>query len=167
MDNMRSAAAVVALDQTRDTVFQAQLAGMADFIKDILNTYIEYYAKFPDYAQGERKAVDWEVMYKLIQSSYIDLKPMHINDFMSDENEAKQEAPDYTQQAGMRVVLEIIKGEATFDTVPYYLDKGQITFAVASFLPKFEALGIAIPMTIHQYLMSAYLNEVAEGKINL
>ena len=42
-----AAAAVVALDQTRDTVFQAQLAGMADFIKDILNTYIEYYAKFP------------------------------------------------------------------------------------------------------------------------
>lgn len=167
MDNMRSAAAVVALDQTRDTVFQAQLAGMADFIKDILNTYIEYYAKFPDHAQGERKAVDWEVMYKLIQSSYIDLKPMHINDFMSDENEAKQEAPDYTQQAGMRVVLEIIKGEATFDTVPYFLDKGQITFAVAALLPKFEALGIAIPMTIHQYLMSAYLNEVAEGKINL
>ena len=167
MDNMRSAAAVVALDQTRDTVFQAQLAGMADFIKDILSTYIEYYAKFPDHAQGERKAVDWGVMYKLIQSSYIDLKPMHINDFMSDENEAKQETPDYTQQAGMRVVLEIIKGEATFDTVPYFLDKGQITFAVAALLPKFEALGIAIPMTIHQYLMSAYLNEVAEGKINL
>ena len=167
MDNMRSAAAVVALDQTRDTVFQAQLAGMADFIKDILNTYIEYYAKFPEHAQGERKAVDWEVMYKLIQSSYIDLKPMHINDFMSDENEAKQEAPDYTQQAGMRTVLEIIKGEVTFDTIPYFLDKGQITFAVAALLPKFEALGIAIPMTIHQYLMSAYLNEVAEGKINL
>ena len=167
MDNMRSAAAVVALDQTRDTVFQAQLAGMADFIKDILNTYIEYYAKFPDHAQGERKAVDWEVMYKLIQSSYIDLKPMHINDFMSDENEAKQEAPDYTQQAGMRTVLEIIKGEVTFDTIPYFLDKGQITFAVASLLPKFEALGIAIPMTIHEYLIAAYLNEVAEGKINL
>lgn len=167
MDNMRSAAAVVALDQTRDTVFQAQLAGMADFIKDILNTYIEYYAKFPDHAQGERKAVDWEVMYKLIQSSYIDLKPMHINDFMSDENEAKQEAPDYTQQAGMRTVLEIIKGETTFDTVPYFLDKGQITFAVAALLPKFEALGIAIPMTIHQYLIAAYLNEVATGKINL
>jgi len=167
MDNMRSAAAVVALDQTRDTVFQAQLAGMADFIKDILNTYIEYYAKFPQYAQGERKAVDWEVMYKLIQSSYIDLKPMHINDFMSDENEAKQEAPDYTQQAGMRTVLEIIKGETTFDTVPYFLDKGQVTFAVASLLPKFEALGIAIPMTVHEYLIAAYLNEVAEGKINL
>ena len=92
---------------------------------------------------------------------------MHINDFMSDENEAKQEAPDYTQQAGMRVVLEIIKGEATFDTVPYFLDKGQITFAVAALLPKFEALSIAIPMTIHQYLMSAYLDEVANGKINL
>ena len=167
MDNMRSAAAVVALDQTRDTVFQAQLSGMADFIKSILNMYIEYYAKFPDKAQGERKAVDWDVMHRLIKSSYIDLKPMHINDFMSDENEAKQDQPDYAQQAGMRVVLEIIRGEKTFNTVPYFMDKQQITFTMASLLPKFEALGIEIPMTIHQYLMAAYLDEVAHNKIKL
>ena len=167
MDNMRSAAAVVALDQTRDTVFQAQLSGMADFIKSILNMYIEYYAKFPDKAQGDRKAVDWDVMYRLIKSSYIDLKPMHINDFMSDENEAKQEQPDYAQQAGMRVVLEIIRGEKTFNTVPYFMDKQQITFTMASLLPKFEALGIEIPATIHQYLMAAYLDEVASGKLKL
>lgn len=167
MDNMRSAAAVVALDQTRDTVFQAQLSGMADFIKSILNMYIEYYAKFPDKAQGERKAVDWDVMHRLIKSSYIDLKPMHINDFMSDENEAKQEQPDYAQQAGMRVVLEIIRGEKTFNTVPYFMDKQQITFTMASLLPKFEALGIEIPMTVHQYLMAAYLDEVAHNKIKL
>lgn len=167
MDNMRSAAAVVALDQTRDTVFQAQLSGMADFIKSILNMYIEYYAKFPDKAQGERKAVDWDTMYKLIQSSYIDLKPMHINDFMSDENEAKQEQPDYVEQAGMRVVLEIIRGETTWDTVPYFLDKNQITFTVAGLLPKFEALGIEIPVTVHEYLMNAYLEEVVSGKIEL
>lgn len=167
MDNMRSAAAVVALDQTRDTVFQAQLSGMADFIKSILNMYIEYYAKFPDKAQGERKAVDWDVMHRLIKSSYIDLKPMHINDFMSDENEAKQDQPDYAQQAGMRVVLEIIRGEKTFSTVPYFMDKQQITFTMASLLPKFEALGIEIPMTIHQYLMAAYLDEVAHNKIKL
>lgn len=167
MDNMRSAAAVVALDQTRDTVFQAQLAGMAEFIKEVLNMYIEYYAKFPDYAQGERKAVDWEIMYRLIKSSYIDLKPMHINDFMSDENEAKQEAPDYAQQAGMRIVLDIIKGEITYESIPYFIDKNQITFEMAALLVKFEALGIAIPITVHQYLMTAYLNEVAAGKLSL
>ena len=167
MDNMRSAAAVVALDQTRDTVFQAQLSGMADFIKSILNMYIEYYAKFPDKAQGERKAVDWDVMHRLIKSSYIDLKPMHINDFMSDENEAKQDQPDYAQQAGMRIVLEIIRGEQTYKTVPYFMDKQQITFTMASLLPKFEALGIEIPATVHQYLIAAYLDEVAQGKIKL
>lgn len=167
MDNMRSAAAVVALDQTRDTVFQAQLSGMAEFIKSILNMYIEYYAKFPDKVQGERKGVDWDIMYRLIKCSYIDLKPMHINDFMSDENEAKQETPDYVQQAGMRVVLEVIRGEKEFNTIPYFLDKNQITFTIASMLPKFEALGIEIPATIHSYLMAAYLDEVANGKLSL
>ena len=140
---------------------------MADFIKAVLNMYIEYYAKFPEAAESERKGVDWEIMYRLINNSYIDLKPMHINDFMSDENEAKQETPDYAQQAGMRTVLEIIKGDVTFETLPYFLDKNMITFDVAELLVKFEALGIEIPVTIHQYLMTAYLNEVAEGRLSL
>jgi hypothetical protein len=34
-------------------------------------------------------------------------------------------------------------------------------------LPKFEALGIEIPATIHSYLMAAYLDEVANGKLSL
>ena len=67
----------------------------------------------------------------------------------------------------MRVVLEIIKGDVTFETLPYFLDKNMITFEVAALLVKFEALGITIPVTIHQYLMSAYLNEVAEGRLSL
>ena len=47
------------------------------------------------------------------------------------------------------------------------MDKQQITFTMASLLPKFEALGIEIPMTVHQYLMAAYLDEVAHNKIKL
>ena len=42
MENMRSAAAVVALDQTRDSVFQAQLSALSDFIANALRLYIIY-----------------------------------------------------------------------------------------------------------------------------
>lgn len=169
MDNMRSAAAVVALDQTRDTVFQAQLSGMADFIKRALMIYIEYFAKVQvDDADRERESVDWEAMYKLMKSSYVDLKPVHINDLMSDENAAKQEPiPDYTSQAISRVALKIIKGKETYDTVPYWLSKQQVTMCMAELMLKFEAVGIEVPITLHYYMISAYLDAVKKGEVQL
>lgn len=169
MDNMRSAAAVVALDQTRDTVFQAQLSGMADFIKRALMMYIEYFAKVNvEDADRERENVDWEAMYKLMKSSYVDLKPVHINDLMSDENAAKQEPiPDYTSQAISRVALKIIKGQETYDTVPYWLSKQQVTMCMAELMLKFEAVGIEVPITLHYYMISAYLDAVKKEEVQL
>lgn len=169
MDNMRSAAAVVALDQTRDTVFQAQLSGMADFIKRALMIYVEYFAKVKvEDVDRERENVDWEAMYKLMKSSYVDLKPVHINDLMSDENAAKQEPiPDYTSQAISRVALKIIKGQETYDTVPYWLSKQQVTMCMAELMLKFEAVGIEVPITLHYYMISAYLDAVKKGEVQL
>lgn len=168
MDNMRSAAAVVALDQTRDTVFQAQLSGMADFIKRALMIYVEYFSKIQVDNDRDREDVDWEAMYKLMKSSYVDLKPVHINDLMSDENAAKQEPiPDYTSQAIARVTLKIIKGQETFDTVPYWLNKQQITLSMAELMLKFEAVGIEVPVTLHYYMISAYLDAVKRGEVQL
>jgi len=168
MDNMRSAAAVVALDQTRDTVFQAQLSGMADFIKRALMMYVEYFAKVKVDDDRERENVDWEAMYKLMKSSYVDLKPVHINDLMSDENAAKQEPiPDYTSQAISRVALKVIKGELTYDNIPYWLNKQQVTMCMAELMLKFEAVGIEVPVTLHYYMISAYLDAVKRGEVQL
>lgn len=168
MDNMRSAAAVVALDQTRDTVFQAQLSGMADFIKRALSMYIEYFAKVEVDDPSSREHIDWETLYNLMQSSYVDLKPVHINDLMSDENAAKQEpVPDYTSQAISRVALKVIRGEATYDDVPYWLDIHQVVLCMAELMLKFEAVGITIPDTLHYFMVCAYLDAVKKGEVQL
>lgn len=166
MENMRSAAAVIALDQTRDSVFQAQLAGMSQFIKNALMLYFRFFAKFPQFTT-DRKSVDWTAMLNLAERSYINLQPVHINDPLSDEEQAKQHQIDYMHLAVARVTLDIIKGNISWDTLPYYIDPHEVTLTIAATLIKFEALGIEVPYTVHLFLVSAYLDEVAHGEFEL
>lgn len=166
MENMKSAAAVVALDQTRDSVFQAQMAGMSQFIKSMLVLYIKYLAKYPS-AFGDRRQVDWQVVSELIDQSYINMQPVHLNDPLSDEQKAEENPSDYTKLATARLLLDVINGEVTFDRLPYFLDPSDLVIAVAGVLIKFEALGIDIPDTLHKFLMSAYIAEVKAGRVEL
>ena len=162
MENMRSAAAVVALDQTRDSVFQAQMAGMSQYIKSLLKMYIDFFAKYPEEA-GDRRTVDWKTVSKLIDQSYIQMQPVHLNDPLSEEAKIEETPMDYTKLATARILLDVINGEVTFDTLPYWIDVTDIIMAVAVILIKFEALGIDVPVTVHKFLMAAYINDVKDG----
>lgn len=162
MENMRSAAAVVALDQTRDSVFQAQMAGMSQYIKSLLKMYIDFFAKYPEEA-GDRRTVDWKTVSKLIDQSYIQMQPVHLNDPLSEEAKIEETPMDYTKLAAARILLDVINGEVTFDTLPYWIDVTDIIMAVAVILIKFEALGIDVPVTVHKFLMAAYINDVKDG----
>ena len=166
MENMRSAAAVIALDQTRDSVFQAQMAGMSQFIKSMLKLYIEYLAQYPDMS-GDRRQVDWKVVAKLIDQSYINMQPVHLNDPLSDEQKAEDEINDYTKLATARLLLDIINGVVTYDTLPYYIEPDDLVIAVATILIKFEALGIEVPDTVHKFLMAAYVDAIKMGRVQL
>lgn len=166
MENMRSAAAVVALDQTRDSVFQAQLSGLAEFISAALKLYIRYNAAYKP-EQGSRRAVDWDAVNELIQTSYISLKPVHVNDPLSDEEKSRETPVDYMQLSTARAVLDIVKGTMSWDTMPYYLDWQQVTLMLAATLIKFEALGIEVPDTVHEFLICAFVESVEIGEVEL
>ena len=166
MENMRSAAAVVALDQTRDSVFQAQMAGMSQFIKNMLELYIDYLAKYPDMS-GDRRRIDWNTVSKLIKQSYINMQPVHMNDPLSDEQKIDENPMDYVKLAISRLLLDVINGAVTFETVPYYIDTMLLAVHVAGILIKFEALGIDVPDAIHTFLMAAYIDAVKTGRAKL
>lgn len=166
MENMRSAAAVVALDQTRDSVFQAQLAGLSQFIRELLCLYIKFFAVYPD-RSGEKSSVDWEVVNKLINESYIEMTPVHINDPLSDDDKNDGSVSDYVEQASARIVLDVINGKVDFDNLPYFVEPSSIVIDVAVVLIKFEALGIEVPDTVHKFLMDAYIEEVKAGRLML
>lgn len=161
MENMRSAAAVVALDQTRDSVFQAQMSGLSEFIADALTLYIKYNAGY----KKDDENMDWDEVKKLIDTAYISLKPVHLNDPLSDEDKSRQEPIDYMQLATARCVLGVVKGKMTFETLPYYVDWRQVTLMVAATLIKFEAIGVPVPDSIHEFLIAAFVESVKIGEV--
>lgn len=163
MENMRSAAAVVALDQTRDSVFQAQLAGLADFIAESLKLYIYYNAGY----KLNDDNMDWDSIKDLIDTAYISLKPVHVNDPLSDEDKSRGETIDYMQLCTARCVLKVIKGEMTFNALPYFIDWEQVVLMLCATIVKFEALGIEIPDSVHEFLIAAFVEDIKVGNTEL
>lgn len=170
MQNMKSAAAVIALDQTRDSVFQAQMSGMSQFIKSMLMLYITYMSK-PTYSDklysNRAYNVDWDMLNKLLDNSYISMQPVHLNDPLSDEANQPDNNLDYLKLASTKVVLNIVEGKYTFDTLPYFLDVNEVLIDVAGIFIKFEALGIDVPESLHLFLMHAYLALIKDGTLTL
>ena len=154
---MRSAAAVVALDQTRDSVFQAQLAGLADFIADALKLYIYYNAGY----KTNDSNMDWDSIKELID------KPVHINDPLSDEDKSRGEPIDYMQLCVARCVLKVVKGQMSFTELPYFVDWQQVTLMLCATLVKFESLGIPVPDSVHLFLISAFVEDIKVGNVEL
>lgn len=163
MENMRSAAAVVALDQTRDSVFQAQLSGLSDFIADALSLYIKYNAGY----KTNDSNMDWDSVLELINTAYISLKPVHLNDPLSDEDKSRESPIDYVQLCTARCVLNIVKGKTTFSTLPYYVDWKVVTMMLAATLVKFEALGIPVPDAVHHFLIAAFVESIKIGEVEI
>lgn len=163
MENMKSAAAVFALDQTRDSVFQAQLSALSDFITDSLKLYIEYNAGY----KTNDSNMDWDAVKKLIDTAYINLKPVHVNDPLSDEDKARQEPVDYSKLCVARCVLLIVKGEMTFEEVPYYIDWHNVALMLAATLIKFGALGIKVPVAVHEFFAAAFVESIRTGEVTI
>ena len=95
------------------------------------------------------------------------IKPVHLNDRLSDEDKSRQEPIDYMQLATARCVLEVVKGKITFAELPYYIDWQQVTLMLAATLVKFEALGIPVPDSVHLFLMSAFVESIKIGEVQI
>jgi hypothetical protein len=164
MENMRSAAAVVALDQTRDTVFQAQMAGMARFIKNMFKMWVNYSA-----GMGfENNVVDWIDVKSLLDNASIDLKPVHLNDPLGNKTNALTEPPvDYQAILINKLVIAILKGKLTFDEITYTVDLGKLLPLLAFTIIRLQAVGIPIPESAEQFLIASFVQGVQDGVINL
>lgn len=174
--NLKSAAAVVALDQLRDTTFQAQIQGIAEFAKDVLCNYVKFMCRLdemPELVQATCKGRgmeerDWQAVDKLLGDAQLTLEPIHITDSLNSEyNAPDSKTPDYVQLQTARAVYDILTGALTYADLPYYLNPDTITVMVAVALTKFDALKLEIPDTIHQFLMDSFIDNVVQGKAKL
>jgi hypothetical protein len=165
MENMRSAAAVIALDQTRDTVFQAQLDGIAGFVKRLFRTIVNFNAVT---GADNTVFVAWPQVKQLLESASIDLKPVHVNTPLGSKSEATSNAPvDYRQIQTARSVVQIMNGEVTYEDMSFLVDKRQVTTICAATMVKLDALGLDVPEAMIEFVIGAFLEGVRKGEITL
>lgn len=159
MENMRSAASIIALDQMRDTVFQAQLAGIANFIKDMFRLTVN--AQLPD----DNDSADWERIRELISTAIIDLKPITTTDPLGKENQ--DEVIDFQSIQTAKTIRKILRGEITFDTLPLSCNVDNIKIVCAKTIIEFEAMDIIVPDTMWQFILNAFLKDIQDGVVEL
>jgi hypothetical protein len=165
MENMRSAAAVIALDQTRDNIFQAQLDGRSGFVKRLFRRIVNCNAVINN---DDNSIAPWADVKKLLEVCVIDLSPVHVNDPLSNKGVIKDEPqPDYRQIQTARAVIQIIKGQLTYDTTSFIMDKRQVTMICAVTMVKLDALGIDVPDSMINFVISAFLESVQNGEIKI
>ena len=132
----------------------------------LVKLYINFFAEYPQFAKS-RFDIDWPSFVKLVDSSYINLQPVHLNDPLSDENATDTPEDDYALIAINKVTLDIIHGIVTYQTLPYFIDEDAIIVNIVTLLIKFEALHIQIPDALHIFLMNAFINKVKTGELNI
>ena len=164
MENMRSAAAVIAIDQTRDTVFQAQLDGISRFVSQLFRTIVNYNAEvFKD----DVKSISWPDVKKLIDEAEVDLKPVTVTSPLGNKNEAMKEEPDYVQMGVARTIVRVIKNEESWDSLSFVSDKTALKTMAAITIVKLDALNIDIPDSLHMFITAAFIEDVQLGIISL
>lgn len=164
MENMRSAAAVVALDQLRDNTFQNQLAGIGNFIKEIFKQIVLFNTVFNEDSEGD---IDWKDIYKLIEEAVIELKPVHLNDPLGNKVSGGAKPADYQQMQTARIVRDIIKGKITFNDLPYTCRVNDVKMIAATTAVKYSALGIDVPDTLDKFFVDAFIDDVQKGIVSL
>ena len=167
LENMRSAAAVIALEQTRDTVFQSQMMGRAAFIKQVFKTRVNYNAAVKP--EGwDASGIDWEDVKQLMDDGYIELKPVHLNDPLGhkstlDAASGGTGAPDYARIQLARAAVKVLRNELTYDDVSFMINKGDLASLVAASMVKMDALEIDVPEPAHSFMISAYIDYIKQG----
>lgn len=161
MENMRSAAAVIALDQTRDTVFQCQMDGIASFIKRLFIEWVHFNKVNPPASETD---VDWGDVDRLVNEAVIELKPVHLNDPLGNKATAEGAKPaDYTQMLTARIVRDVFKGRITFDMLPITCDIEDVKMIMSTTIVKYDALGSEIPDCAWEFMIAAFIDDVKKG----
>ncbi|GMO30731.1 MAG: hypothetical protein Pg6A_20150 [Termitinemataceae bacterium] len=161
MENYRSAAAIIALDQARDAAFQSQLTGMAEFIRDVLIMFARFEKEYN--TVDTKTGIDWDDVCRLLDEAYIDIKPIHINDPLDN---TKEPEPDFAQMGAMRYVVDVAKGKKTFKDLPMYFDYAAIKSLAASVIVRLGAVG-EVPAPLNEFIIECFIEDVKNGEVQL
>lgn len=161
MENFRAAAAVVAMSQFNDTVFQAQMSGMAAFVAELFETQVHFNAVMT------QESV-WLYTDTLLKDSRVELKPVIATNPLGTKNTSEgNEEPDYIMIGINRAIINVIKGQLSYNSLPYAVNRTDVVNNAALTIVRLNALGIPIPDTLDQFMIDAFIDELTTGVIKL
>ena len=169
IENYRSAAAVIALDQMRDAGFQSQLAALAQFIRDIILMYVRYNAH-PEITPVDSFAnIAWADLCTLVDQAYIDIIPVHSNDATAKADAAPKD-PDYAQMYIDKFIVRVLKGEATYFDTDFSFDPQKLRQTAAMRLVELRAIDAGDyeeTNRLVEFLVLLYIEDMKLGVIQL
>ena len=157
MENYRSAAAVIALDQMRDKKYQNQLFLLSEFVVDTVKMIMKF-------QQDGIEGVDWDALNNLIEQAYVDVKITH-NNAADNANPAPQPI-DYDVLNTDRFVLDVLYGRKTYDDIDYTINRETVVGLVCTKLIKLRWLGEDTSFA-ETFAIDAFIDAVKNGAVQL
>lgn len=165
VENIRSAASMIALEQTGDTVFHSQMQGKARFVKNLFKRWVNFMCGIG----ADNPTVDWVDIKSLLDNAYADLSPIYVTDPIGNAANAKEPepTPDYEQMLYARLIIDIFKDKFHFDDCTYLVDKSKLLPLLAITMVRLSALSIPIPANAEMFLISCFVQGIQEGSITI
>lgn len=165
IENYRSAAAVAALDSMRDAGFQSQLSAAADYIREIALCAVKYMSKMSTERLG---SIGWEDVYELINDAYIDVKPISKLG-LDGKSEQQVLEPDYMLRHIEQFLIDICKGNSTFDNIDFSLNYHLLKQRAALHLVEYKAIERDSEeiQRLTQFLVDCFVEDIRRGTVDL
>jgi hypothetical protein len=160
MENYRSAAAVIALDQMRDAKYQNQLFLMAEFVSSLVKMFITFNA---GYNRPTIESIAWDDVSRLINDASVAVRVNHNND----PGAASIEEPiDYAILSANKFIVDVVNGTRGYADIDFTLNREMVAMIAAQKYQKLHYLG-ADTTFLEQFLIEAFIYDVRVGKIGL
>jgi hypothetical protein len=166
MENIRSAATVIALDQLHDQYSQSQLSQIGTFVAETLEMALRFAASRPEESLPIEN-VPWDDINTLLDEAYVEVQVLHNND---PANQPQIPEPDYTQVVIDRAILGILHGEISYADISddYTIDKMRLRQTMADKMVKLRAIGqkgTDVDDRLERALLGAFIEDIKLGKV--
>jgi hypothetical protein len=169
MENIRSAATVIALDQLHDQRFQSQLSQIGAHVAEILEMALTFAVSRKEDALPIEN-VPWEDVDLLLKEAYIEVQVLHNND---PANIPQVPPPDYQQVVVDRAVLGCMQGTLKYEDITddYTVDPGLFLHTLADKLIRIKSMTgdkvTEVTDRIEHVLLDAFIEDIATGQVLL
>lgn len=169
IEQYRSAAAMIALEQMRDAQFQPQLQGIAEFLQRAIRMYVKYTATL-DMHPDVSTVVSWKEVDRLLEEAVLDVKPVHNTNITGGQDGTSLTNIDYKLMNADRFIVRIVRGELGFDDIDYTINYDMVKALAAVKLLQLRCLQEDAAESIgrlEEFLFKCFVEDIRLGTVNL